>query len=151
MHNHNHHSTVQWVVRIVERCWSLVNPCLLTFQRWERDLGIPRRSWLTGGNPPCGWARATSQTSIRSEPTKELVEKSRSVRRLAEHSWSEENLRANVEAPQKPKSTTLDIPPAADPLAPLPAAPGLHEDEKEEPTEKPAQTKEMQGSHQTQR
>ena len=59
------------------------------------------------GNPApkladrCGWARATSQTSIGSEPTKELVEKSRSVRRLAEHSWSEENLRANVEAPQK--------------------------------------------------
>ena len=43
----------------------------------------------------------------------------RSVRRLAEHSWSEVNLRAVVETPQKPKSTTVDIPPAADPLAPL--------------------------------
>ena len=55
-----------------ERCWSLVNLCLLTFQRWDRDLGIPRRSWLTGGNPPCVWARATSQRSIWSEPMKEL-------------------------------------------------------------------------------
>ena len=42
----------------------------------------------------------------------------RSVRRLAEHSWSEVSLRAAVETPQKPTSTTVDIPPAAEPLAP---------------------------------
>ena len=30
------------------------------------------RSWLRDGNPPCGWARATSQTSIGSELTKGL-------------------------------------------------------------------------------
>ena len=53
-------------------CWNVVNLCLLTFQRWKRELGIPRRSWLTGGNPPCGWARATSRTSIWSELTKEF-------------------------------------------------------------------------------
>ena len=61
-----------WAVRIVESCWSLANLCLLTFQRWEKDLGIPHRSWLTDGNPQCGWATATSQTSIWSELTKEL-------------------------------------------------------------------------------
>ena len=59
-----------------------------------------------------------------------------SVRRLAEHSSSEENLGVVVETPQKPKPTILDIPPAADPLAPPPAVPQVHEDEKEEPTEK---------------
>ena len=57
----------------------------------------------------------------------------------SEHSWSEENLREVVETPQKPKSTTLDSPPAADTLAPPPAVPEVHEDEKEEPTEEPAE------------
>ena len=32
----------------------------------------------------------------------------RSVRRLAENSWSEENLKAVVETPQKPRSMTTD-------------------------------------------
>ena len=30
------------------------------------------RGWLTSGNPLCGWARATSRTSVRSEKMKEL-------------------------------------------------------------------------------
>ena len=59
------HSTEPRVVRIVETSWTSANLCLLTFQRWEKDLGIPHRTWLTDGNPLCGWARATSQTSIR--------------------------------------------------------------------------------------
>ena len=66
------HSPETWVVRIVESCWSSANRCLLTFQKWEKDLGIPHRSWLTDGNPLCGWARATSQTSIWSTLTKRL-------------------------------------------------------------------------------
>ena len=45
----------------------------------------------------------------------------RSVRRLAEHSWSEENLRSVTETPQKPRSTTTDD--AAD----LRAVPEVHE------------------------
>ena len=53
-------SNQPWVVRIVESCWNLVNLCLLTFQRWQEDLGIPRRSWLTDGNPRCGRATATN-------------------------------------------------------------------------------------------
>ena len=48
----------------------------------------------------------------------ERVVYARSVRRIAEHSWTQENLRAVVETQQIPKSTTLDSPPAADPLAP---------------------------------
>ena len=66
------HSIEPWLVRIGESCWSLANLCLLTIQRREKVLGIPRRRWLTDGNPLCGWAKATSQTSIWSELTREL-------------------------------------------------------------------------------
>ena len=51
----------------------------------------------------------------------------RSVRRLAENSWSEENLKAVVETPQKPRSMTTDD--AADPRV----VPEVHE--KENPNE----------------
>ena len=47
----------------------------------------------------------------------------RSVRRLAENSWSEENLKAVVETPQKPRSMTTDN--AADPRV----VPEVHEQE----------------------
>ena len=69
----------------------------------------------------------------------------RRVSRIAEHSWSEENLRAVVETPQKPKSTTVDIPSAAEPLAPPPAAPELPEDEQEDPTAKSEKDEEIHG------
>ena len=46
-----------------------------------------------------------------------------SVRRLAENSWSEENLMAVIETPQKPRSMTTDD--AADPRA----VPEVHEHE----------------------
>ena len=113
------HSIEPRVVRIVESCWSSANLCLLAFQRWEKDLGIPHRSWLTDGNPLCGWARATSQTSI----------------------WLEEDLRAVVETPQRPKTPTADIQFAAEPLALLHAP----EDDKEEPTAEHEEDEEMQG------
>ena len=41
--------------------------------------------------------------------TDDGVVHARSVRRLAEHSWSEENLRSVVETPQKPGSTATDV------------------------------------------
>ena len=47
----------------------------------------------------------------------------RSVRRLAENSWSEENLNAVVETPQKPRSMTTDD--ASDPRV----VPEAHEQE----------------------
>ena len=53
------------------------------------------------------------------------------------------NLRAVVETPLKTKSTALDIPPAAE-LLHLHAVPEVHEDEKEQPTRKPAEDEEMQ-------
>ena len=58
-----------WVVCIAESCWSLANLCLLTSRGGKR---IWESRWLTNGNPPCGWARATSRASIWSEPTKDL-------------------------------------------------------------------------------
>ena len=80
--------------------------------------------------------------------TDEGVVYARSVRRIAEHSWSVEDLRSLVETRQKFKSITLDIPPAADPLARPPAAPEVRENEEEEPTVKPARDEEMQGEPQ---
>ena len=50
----------------------------------------------------------------------------RSVRRLAEHSWSEENLKSVTETPQKPRSTTTDD--SADPRA----VPEAHEHENQD-------------------
>ena len=32
-----------------------------------KDLEIQHQNWQTGGNPPCGWERATSQTNTMSE------------------------------------------------------------------------------------
>ena len=55
--------------------------------------------------------------------TDDAVVHARSVRRLAENSWSEENLKAVVETPQKPRSMTTDD--AADPRA----VPEVHEQE----------------------
>ena len=49
----------------------------------------------------------------------------RSVRRFAEHSWSEENLRSVVETPQKPRST------ASDDTADLRAVPEVRENDNE--------------------
>ena len=69
---HSARSVGQWVVRSVEKWSSLVNLCLLALQRWEKDRGIPHRSWPTSGNPPSGWATATPQTNIWSEQMKEL-------------------------------------------------------------------------------
>ena len=68
------------------------------------------------------WLGKSDLTDEHLVGTDEGVVLARSVRRIAEHSWSEENLRAVVATPQKPKSTTLDISPAADPLAPPPCS-----------------------------
>ena len=91
------------------------------FQRWEKDLEIQHQNWQTDGNLACGWERATSQTNL--VRTDDGVMYARSVRRLAENSWSEENLKAVVETPQKPRSmTTYD---ASDPRV----VPEAHEQE----------------------
>ena len=105
-----------------------MNPAPKLADRWKSAV------WL-------GNSDLTDEHLVRSD---EGVVYARSVRRFVEHSWSEENLGAVVETPKKPKSTTLDIHPAARPFAPPPAAPQVHEDEKEERTKKPAEEEEMQ-------
>ena len=65
-------SVVPWADRIEENWWSLEKQFLHIFQRLERDLEIPHRSWQTDGNLACGWTRATSRTSTFSEQTMEL-------------------------------------------------------------------------------
>ena len=65
-------SVVPWANRIEENWWSLGKQFLHIFQRLERDLEIPHRSWQTDGNLACGWTRATSRTSTFSQQTMEL-------------------------------------------------------------------------------
>ena len=114
-----------WADRIEENWWGLEKQFLHIFQRLERDLEIPHRSWQTDGNLACGWERATSRTSTLFG-TGDGVAYARSVRRLAENSWSEENLKSVIETPQKPRSTTTDD--AADSRA----VPEVHEHENQD-------------------
>ena len=112
---------------------------LANFQRWEKDLGIP----LADKWKSAVWLGKSDLTGEHLVRTDEGLVYARSVRRLAEHSWSEENLRAVVATPQKPKAT-LDIPPAAEPLGLPRAPPEVPEDGKEEPTAEPEEDEEMQ-------
>ena len=89
-----------------------------------------------------GQERPHRRASVR---TDEGAENARSVRRLAEHSWSEENLGAVVETPQRPKTTIVDIPPAAEPLALPHEPPEAAEDEKKEPAAEQEEDEEIQG------
>ena len=76
------HSIEPWVVHIAESCW-------LEFGESVLDLA--------------------DEHLVR---TDEGVVYARSVRRLAENSWSEENILTMVETPQRPKTTIADIPPS---------------------------------------
>ena len=92
------------------------------------------------------WLGKSDLTDVHLVRTDEGFVDARSVRRLAEHSWSEVNLRAVVETPQQPKSTTtVNIPLAAELLAAPLAAPEVPDDDKEEPTANPEKHEEMQG------
>ena len=83
------------------------NPAPKLADRWK--FGV----WL-------GKSDLTDEHLVR---TDDGVVYARSVRRLAENSWSEENLKAVVETPQKPRSMTTDD--AADPRV----VPEVHEQE----------------------
>ena len=91
------------------------------------------------------WLGKSDLTDEHLVRTDEGVVYARSVRRLAEHSWSEENFRAVVETPQRPKTTSADIPPAAEPLAIPHEPPEADEDAKEEATGEQEEDDEMQG------
>ena len=81
------------------------NPAQKLADRWKSAV------WL-------GNSDLTDEHLVRTEDGVVYVP---SVRRLAEHSWSEENLKAVTETPQRPRSTTTDD--AADPRA----VPEVHE------------------------
>ena len=83
------------------------NPAPKLADRWKSGV------WL-------GKSDLTDEHLVR---TDDGVVYARSVRRLAENSWSEENLKAVVEKPQKPRSMTTDD--AADPKV----VPEVHEQE----------------------
>ena len=68
------------------------NPAPKVADRWKPGV------WL-------GKSHLTDDHLVR---TDDGVVYPRSVRRLAENSWSEENLKAVVETPQKPRSMTTD-------------------------------------------
>ena len=67
------------------------------------------------------WLGKSDLTAEHLVRTDDGVENARSLRRLAEHSWSEENLRSVAETPQKPTST------ATDGASDLRLVPGVHE------------------------
>ena len=69
------------------------------------------------------WLGKSDLTDVHLVRTDDGVVYARSVRRLAENSWSEENLKAVVETPQKPRSMTTDD--ASDPRV----VPEAHEQE----------------------
>ena len=69
------------------------------------------------------WLGTSDLTDVHLVRTDDGVVYARSVRRLAENSWSEENLKAVVETPQKPRSMTTDD--ASDPRV----VPEAHEQE----------------------
>ena len=83
------------------------NPARKLADRWKSGV------WL-------GKSDITDEHLVR---TDDGVVYARSARRLAENSWSEENLKAVVETPQKPRSTTTDD--ATDPRV----VPEVHEQE----------------------
>ena len=119
-------SIVPWADRIEENWWRLEKQFLHIFQRSERDLAIPHRSWQPDGkNLACGWERATSQTSTFSERTMELC-----VREVYNDSQrtagQKRNIKSVIESPQKPRSTTTDD--AVDPRA----VPEVHEHENQD-------------------
>ena len=71
------------------------------------------------------WLGKSDLTDEHLVRTDDGVVYARSVRRLAEHSWSEENHRSNVETPQMPRST------ATDDTADLRAVPEVRENDNE--------------------
>ena len=87
-----------------------------------KGLGNPARKladrWKSGV-----WLRKSDVTDEHLVRTDDRVVYARSVRRLAENSWSVEDLKAVVETPQKPRSMTTDD--AADPRV----VPEVHEQE----------------------
>ena len=102
---HSLRSIVRWVVRIVERRWSLGESVLVRIP----EVGKGPRNFapkLADKWKSAVWLDKSDLTDEHLVRTDDGVLCARSVRQIAEHFWSEENVRAVVETPQKPESTT---------------------------------------------
>ena len=108
-------------------CWNSVNPAPTQADRWKSAVRLVKRD-------------LTNEHLVR---TDEGAVYARSVRRLAEHSGAEENLRGVGEATPKPKSTTVDSPLAAAQFVPPPEAPEVPGEGKEDATAEPEEDAEM--------
>ena len=118
---HCPHSVVPWADRIVENWWSL-DTVLAHLPEVGKGSGNPAPK-LADRWKSSVWVGKSDLTDEHFVRTDDGVVYARSVRRLAENSWSEENLKAVVETPQKSRSMTTDG--AADPRA----VPEVHEQE----------------------
>ena len=121
---HSPRSIVPWVDRTAKSWWNLGETFLAHLPEVVKGSGNPTPKladrwkcavWL-------GKSDLTDEHLVRKD---DGVVYARSVRRLAEHSWSEENLRSVVETPQKPRST------ATEGASDLRVVPGVHEHDTE--------------------
>ena len=107
---------------IVENWWNLEKSVLAHLPEVGKGSGNPAPKladrWKSGV-----WLGKSDLTDEHLVRTDDGVVYARSVRRLAENSWSEENLKAVVETPQKPRAMTTDD--ASDPRV----VPEAHEQE----------------------
>ena len=118
---HSPHSTVPWADRIVENWWSL-ETVLAHLPEVGKGSGNPAPK-LAGRWKSGVWLGKSDLTDEHLVRTDDGVVYARSVRRLVENSWSEENLMRVVETPQKPRSMTTGD--ATDPRV----IPEVHEQE----------------------
>ena len=98
------------------------------------------------------WLGKSDLTDERLVRRDDGVVYARSVRRLAEHSWSEENLRSVVETPQNPRSMTTDdssyarvVPEAHEQESPNEEANENHDESGETPDKPEDDDHDMQG------
>ena len=132
------HSIVPWEDSIVENWWNLEKQFIAHLPEVGKGSGNPAPKladrWKSGVR--LGKSDLTDEHLVR---TDDGVVYARSVRRLAENSWSEENLKAVVETRQKPRSMTTDD--ALDPRT----VPEVHEQESpnEEANENDDESKEI--------
>ena len=125
---HSGSEIVPWFGSHRGKCWGLANPCWLGFLKWEKDLEIPLRSFLTSRNMV--WLHKRDLTDEHLVRADDGTVFARCVRRVNEQRWPEENFQAVAET-QTPKTATLDL---LDPPAVPPAGPSAREGDIEEKT-----------------
>ena len=121
---HSHRSVVPWVDRTLRKLVEFVESFLAHLPEVVKGSGNPTPK-LADRWKCAVWLGKSDLTDEHLVRTDDGVENARSVRRLAEHSWSEENLRSVAETPPKPRST------ATDDASDLRVVPEVHEHDNE--------------------